>query len=136
MSRILVAASQDVLSSICSVLDDHEVLPVATIREADRLLARDGIELFLIGVYFDDSRAIDLVKKIRQDDKYKNTPVVLVRLKHSGLDDYIKVIINSMKKPWSLGDYLEVAEDPRAAEKIKETVRLLIVQPENSVGHA
>ena len=122
MARILVAASSMVLRQVSTALSGHEILETTTLRQAERLVLQDGIDIFVIGIQFDESRAVDLVKSIRLDPKHKATPIVMVRLTPSNMADSIRQTMNAMTSILSINVYLELEDDQLAAQKIRDIV--------------
>ncbi len=126
MARILVAATERALPQIRAALLGHEVLETATIRQAQRLIVEDGIELFLIGIHFDDSRAIELVNYIRLDQRHRKTPIAITRLTPTDMANFIRQIMDGLKRRQTISEYLELEGDPLAAAKIKDAVTMLL----------
>ena len=76
--RILVADTPDSDRRVAEILAGHEVVPVRTLAEAQRLLSQQAFDLVLIGVHFDDSRMFDLVRHVRAAGQTE-PPVVCMR---------------------------------------------------------
>src|SRR3954463_16131380 len=76
--KILVADGRDVPRRLAPILEPHEPTFVHTLADAKRALARDGYDLIIIGVHFDESRMFDLLRQVRADERYQATPVVCV----------------------------------------------------------
>lgn len=129
MATILVASTKYVLPHVRAALAGQELLEALNMQEAQRLVMKDGIELFVIGVHFDDSRAMELVKFIRLDPKHSQTPIVVVRLTPTTMADYMRQTMDTMKSLQVISDYLELEGDPAAQARIQEAVtKLLLAQ--------
>ena len=76
--KILIADGPDNEDRIGAILKPHELTFVRTLREATRALDRDGYDLLIIGVHFDESRMFDLLRQVRADERYRHKPVVCV----------------------------------------------------------
>jgi PleD family two-component response regulator len=76
--KILVADGRDIQRRLGPILEPHEPTFVHTLTDAKRALARDGYDLVIIGVHFDESRMFDLLRQVRADERYQATPVVCV----------------------------------------------------------
>jgi response regulator RpfG family c-di-GMP phosphodiesterase len=122
VARILLAASKISLPPICAALHGHELLQTTTSQQAEKLITEDGIELFVIGIHFDDSRAMELVKQIRTDKKHEHTPIIMIRITPSEIVAFLRQTMDTMKSLKVIDDYLEVDNDPLAEVKIKNLV--------------
>jgi PleD family two-component response regulator len=122
MARILIAEAMAEMPKISSALSAHELLETTTLQQAVRLVIEDGIELFVIGVHFDDSRAVELVKLIRADKNHQDTPVLMVRLAPSKMADFIRQTLETMKAMQVISDYLELENDAFADSKLRDAV--------------
>jgi DNA-binding NtrC family response regulator len=122
VARILLAASILALPQVSAALADHQLSETTTMQQAEKLIAQDGIDMFVIGIHFDESRSVELVKLIRQNSKYKTTPILMLRVTPSEMAHFIKQTMDAMKHLWSITDYLELEGDPDAAEKIADAV--------------
>jgi DNA-binding response OmpR family regulator len=109
MARILIAVSKLALPEGSAALAAHELLEITTLRQSETLIAQDVIDMFVIGVHFDDSRSVELVKLIRQSSKYKTTPILMLRVTPSEMAHFIKQTMDAMKHLWSITDYVERA---------------------------
>jgi CheY-like chemotaxis protein len=128
VARILVAATERVLPQVSAALVGHEVLETTTLQQAQRLILEDGIELCIIGIHFDDSRAVELVKFIRLDPSHRNTPIIITRLTPSDMSNFIRQTMDGMKKLLTISDYLELEGDPLATIKIKDSVTRVLLE--------
>jgi response regulator RpfG family c-di-GMP phosphodiesterase len=134
----MIAGVMEEILQIMEALIGNELIVVTKIEEAERLIAEDDIHLFVVGLRFDDSRATELVKIIRQDHKHHATPIVVLRLLAS---DHIKLgrqTLHAMKRMQTINDYLELEDDADAEGKIKAAVakylpahKLLVLNEEN-----
>src|SRR6185503_14010181 len=76
--KILVADGPDIERRLGTILEPYRAMFVHTLAAAKRALASDGYDLIIIGVHFDESRMFDLLRQVRADERYEETPVVCV----------------------------------------------------------
>src|SRR5258708_21708744 len=76
--KILVADGSDIDGRINAIVKPHAPTFVRTLDDATRALERDGYDLIIIGVHFDESRMFDLLRQVRADERYRTKPVVCV----------------------------------------------------------
>lgn len=70
-------------------LPQHELVFVRTMHEAIRALRRDGFQLIVIGLHFDESRMIELLSHVRTLERYRDSPVVCVQGTEVGLSEAV-----------------------------------------------
>lgn len=121
-ARILLAEEAAILPTVTSALVGYELLATVSLRQAERLILEDGIDLFVVGIHFDDSRAMELIKKVRLDRKHGNTPIIIHRLSPSEHAELLKQTLDVMRTMNIISDYLEVEGDPDAKSKIRKAV--------------
>jgi response regulator RpfG family c-di-GMP phosphodiesterase len=121
-ARILIAEEESVMGLIVQGLDGYELLQATAFSEAKRLVCEHGISLFIIGIHFDDSQAMALVKFIRTEKHHKETPIVIVRLLPSKNANMLRQTLDVMKTIQGISDYLELVNDPQASNKIRAAV--------------
>jgi hypothetical protein len=122
VTRIVLAATELALPLLRAALTEHELLEAKTMQQAERFVLEDSIELFVIGVHFDDSRVMDLVTLIRLRPEHKKTPILVIRVTPSTMASFISQTMDAMKILQVISDYLELEGDPLAELKIKNTV--------------
>lgn len=112
-ARILVAQEKSCIDIFVSALSsNYEIMPAVTLEEAERLSIEDGIDLFVIGIHFDDSRAIELCRFIRNDRKHSQTPVILVRYQPSDSALFLRQSIEVIAKVIGVKSYIEADYSP------------------------
>lgn len=110
--RILIAEEQKVIEETSKIFgDDYELVLATRLKEAKRLCVEDGIDLFIIGIHFDDSRALELVKFIGLGEKHSKAPVIIVRKSPSNHDRLLRQTIDHMIKVGAVRQYIEAPED-------------------------
>lgn len=122
-ARILIAHEPQGMDLITTSLQGYDLVPVTTIEDARYHINQGGIDLFLIGIHFDDSRAVEMITGLHQNPKYQTTPVVVVRLLSSQLVDFLRSTTGALIKLGTISQYLEIEGDPDASIKIKEAVK-------------
>src|SRR5688572_11652246 len=78
-ARVLVADVPEQDEKIRECLPEHDLTFVRTMVEAVRELRRDGYEVIVIGLHFDESRMFELLSYVRSLPKYDDTPVLCVQ---------------------------------------------------------
>jgi hypothetical protein len=79
VTKVLVADVAEMDERIRECLPEHELTFVRTMVEAVRELRRDGYELVVIGLHFDESRMFELLSYVRSLPKYDQTSVLCVQ---------------------------------------------------------
>jgi hypothetical protein len=121
-AKLLLAMNLPYLSMVENALSDYALLTATTFRQAERLLIEDGIAMCVISVHFDDSRAVDLIRFIRDSKHHKHTPICVLRLLSTQNADFLRETMTSIQKLLEVGEYLELNDDPQCAEKIKNAI--------------
>lgn len=133
--RILIAEEQNVIHEAAKILGEKYELVLATkLKEAKRLCIETGIDLFVIGIHFDDSRAMELVKLIRLGEMHAKAPVIIVRMSPTDHDRLLRQTIDHMIRVGAVSDYIESAEkdkeneDRNFAAQLREAVARNLVE--------
>jgi DNA-binding NtrC family response regulator len=121
-TRILVAHELNRSEVIISALMGYELVLVSDITAAEYQVMEDGIDMFIVGIHFDDSRAIELVNFIRLNKKHKTTPVIMVRLLSSAIADFLRSTTETFIKIGSISHYLELVDEPEPGKVILDAV--------------
>ena len=103
-------------------LGDFTLDVTTTLSNARRKLVATKIDLFLIGIHFDDSHAIDLVHTVRHNDNYKCSPIVVIRTNASQYAAMIRQTMVAMKSNRQIEEYLELENEPDASAIIRAHV--------------
>lgn len=126
--RILIALEAACVSEVQEALRDYDLLLAVTLSEAQKAIAEDGIELFVIGVHFDDSRSMELIRLIRLDRKHKKVPIIVTRMLPTIQTKMLHDTLELMKVLMGITDYLELEGDPGAKAKLKSVVKKTLFQ--------
>lgn len=124
-TRILIAQEKNCIDVLLDALAGYELITATHLQEAERLLIENGIDMFVIGIHFDDSRAMELVKFIRDDEKHKKTPIVMVRFWPSEHAQILRQTIEVMKTVRAVSAYIEADADTGNRpfmERVREAV--------------
>jgi two-component system, chemotaxis family, chemotaxis protein CheY len=80
MKKIMLVDDSVIIRNIlrASLLSDYEILEAGNGQEALDKLLNDQIDLFVLDVNMPVMDGITLVKKIREVDQYKNTPIIML----------------------------------------------------------
>ncbi len=124
MAKIVVAVKAEILPLVEAALTGYEVIVLDSLDQGERWLSESNhADLFVIGILFDDSKAMDLIKLIRLDPKHKETPILVIRLLHSQHEEMLKQVLNMMIALETVCDYFEGDyTEPGTATKLKELV--------------
>jgi PleD family two-component response regulator len=99
-AKVLVADIPEADETIRGCLPGHDLHFVRTLSEAIRELRRDGYQLIVIGMHFDESRMFELLRFVRSMPRHKDTPVVCVQCQDvmlseavlKNMDDAVKAL--------------------------------------------
>lgn len=117
--RVLLAHEPDQVRFFLDALDGLEVVPALRLQEAERLIVENGISLFVVGIHFDDSRAMQLITSIRTDENHKDTPILVVRLSPSEHEEMLRMSLDTLVKLNIVSEYIEM-------DKLGKTQRNLL----------
>ena len=122
-ARIFVADESEALARIKRALEGYDLVEVTTLLQAQRMILEDGIDLFLVGALFDDSRAMEFIKVVRTDNKHKRTPIVVVRLSANVHAAMLRSTFETMIALNNISAYLEIDDGKDASQKISSVVK-------------
>ena len=88
-SRVLVADVPEMDEKVRECLPQRDLTFVRTMSEAIRALRRDGFQLVVIGLNFDESRMLELLQYVRALPAYKEVPVICVHGDHLNLSEAV-----------------------------------------------
>ncbi len=92
------------------------------IEHAEQVLLADSepIDLFVIGILFDDSRAMELIRLIRLDINSHATPILMVRLMPSQHEEMLQNVMQTTIALGTVSNYLEADHrDPSVEKQIR-----------------
>src|SRR5437868_7261277 len=100
MAKVLVADIPEADEQIRECLPGHELHFVRTFGEAVRELRKDGYQLVIIGMHFDESRMFELLRYVRGLRQYNDVPVMCVQCRDvmlseavlKNMDDAVKAL--------------------------------------------
>lgn len=105
--RVLLAHDPEKVDFLIDALSGLEVIHATTQAEAERLIIEDGINLFILGIHFDDSRALQVITNIRLDKNHKDTPILVVRLSPSEHSDMLRMTLDTLIKLNIVTEFIE-----------------------------
>lgn len=88
-ARILIAEDKRLMNKVKAALAGYEPLTTSSIHQAEGLVSKNNIDIYVIGIHSDDSRAMQLVKFIRLDCGDKKTPILVTRMLPSKLSAFL-----------------------------------------------
>lgn len=124
----MVAHDPARLEVITKALEGHELVLVNDLQAAQYQILEDEIDLFVVGIHFDDSRSIELIDLIQKDQKHTNTPVILIRLLHTPLADFLRTTVATLIKLGTVTQYLELADDLNPELSLREAVSSCLIR--------
>jgi PleD family two-component response regulator len=88
-AKVLVADIPAADEKIRACLPGHDLHFVRTLGAAVRELRRDGYQLIVIGMHFDDSRMFELLQYVRSLPRHKDVPVICVQCEEVMLSEAV-----------------------------------------------
>ena len=88
-AKVLVADVPEADAKIRECLPDHDLHFVRTLGQATRELRRDGYQMIVIGMHFDDSRMFELLRYARSLASHKDVPVICVQCQEIMLSEAV-----------------------------------------------
>ena len=88
-AKVLVADIPEADEKIRECLPGHDLHFVRTLGQAVRELRKDGYQLIVIGMHFDDSRMFELLRYVRNMPSHKDVPVICVQCEEVMLSDAV-----------------------------------------------
>jgi CheY-like chemotaxis protein len=79
MARILVAGIQAEIDRVCRTMSHaHELVTAKTLETAVNQIHRQGVDLIICGVQFDDSRMFELLSTLKNNG-HREVPFIVLR---------------------------------------------------------
>lgn len=88
-ASVLCAAVPELDDKLRDCLPGHELSFVRTMHQAISALRRDGFELLVIDLNFDESRMFELLQYLRALPKYRDVPVICTYADHLNLSEAV-----------------------------------------------
>lgn len=121
-AKILVATHDQFWSSVEASLKGYDLVFAPSLTDAKRLLGENKFDLFLIGIFFDDSKGVELIKDIRLSVD-QTTPIVAARLKDTPNNEMLGQILNALVAAKLADEYIEGVHDTGDMQKkLRKTV--------------
>ncbi len=115
---LLVEDSHEIALLVASALKNHNVLVGHSLADAESLLGKEQVDLFLIDVTLPDGSGFDFCLKLSQDERFKSTPRILLTAKdepaekvygfNCGAHDYITKPFHSLELRARVERFLEL----------------------------
>lgn len=87
--KVLVADVPEADAKIRECLPGHDLHFVRTLAQAVRELRKDGYQMIIIGMHFDDSRMFELLRYVRGLPQRNDVPVICVQCQEVMLSDAV-----------------------------------------------
>lgn len=133
-ARILIAEDNKVLPYIRHALVGYELLVATSLKEADRFVAESAIDLFILGVHFDDSRGTELASNIRRSAAHAQTPIILLRCLPSTIAKFIRSSTNALKASGTITEFLELENVEQISDELRKAVESHLPAEKLSAG--
>jgi CheY-like chemotaxis protein len=132
MQKVLLAETDEAYGRISKLISNYEVLSVNSVLKAPAIMSAHRIDLFLIAVHFDHSRAIDLVQLIREFSGYEQTPIIIYRSSPSNLAELLRDTILKLTKCYSVSSYLDLEGSSLAQSDLRSAIESCLPNLKNS----
>jgi CheY-like chemotaxis protein len=86
-AKVLAANVPEMDEKLRECLPGHDLTFVRTMVDGMRALRRDGFQLIVIGLEFDESRMLELLQHVRALPTYKDVPVICVHAEQMNLSE-------------------------------------------------
>ena len=106
-TRILLADHTEGRALLLRVLSGYKMAEAATFEEAIQLINADTFELIIVGIHFDGSQSIDLIKAIRADQHHDKTHIMMFRMTSTDLAGFLRKSIMDLALIYNLAGYVE-----------------------------
>lgn len=122
--KIFIALRPEPLPMVQQALEGYDLVVAQDFDHAQKLITDDDeFDLFVIGILFDDSKAMELIKIIRLDPTKHNIPILVTRFMPSQYEDMLRRVLDTMKALNTVSDYLESdLSVPELKERVRHTV--------------
>lgn len=106
--KFLLANDIEELRRLRHVLANFDFCAVSTLKDALALLeSAEKFDAIVAGVYFDESRAVELLREVRARPQYSSIPFLFIRTRSSSLARIIEQSISSLKDAYEISGFIE-----------------------------
>ncbi|MBA4027129.1 MAG: hypothetical protein C0473_02705 [Cyanobacteria bacterium DS3.002] len=135
-ARILIAQEKTCIDVLVNALAGYDLITTSRLVEAERMVVEGGIDLFVVGVHFEDSRGLELVEFIRKD--VAHAPIIVVRYKSSEIADLLRQTIEAVRRVKAINAYVEADSnfgDGRSfGQRVREAVEQSLLENKRAFG--
>ncbi|MBS2004727.1 MAG: hypothetical protein U0103_08880 [Candidatus Obscuribacterales bacterium] len=118
-AKIFVAVKSEPLATVVEALHGYELCIADNVQHGMRLLnEQHDIDIFIIGILFDDSKAMDLIKRVSSRKTATKQPILVVRLMSSQHEEVLKSTMKTMIELKIVKEYLEVLHTHPGAKRM------------------
>jgi CheY-like chemotaxis protein len=127
----LIAARPAAWDALQTMLADVvDVIPAHTMDEALKILKRDGIDLILCTVAFDESQMMDFLQAVKQTTAVGSIPFLCSRVLKGVLRDSLVDVMRDACKEAGAVDMIDIANLPAdRAQTVLRTAVLTYLEP-------
>lgn len=118
-AKIFVAVKPEPLATVVEALQGYELCIADNVQHGTRLLnEQQDIDIFVIGILFDDSKAMELIKRVSSRETATKRPILVVRLMSSQHEEVLKSTMKTMIELKIVTEYLEVLHTHPGAKRM------------------
>ncbi|MBA3857199.1 MAG: hypothetical protein C0507_09860 [Cyanobacteria bacterium PR.3.49] len=132
-ARILIAQPVEAMAPTAMALKGYDLVPTTTLLQAKRMVIEDGIDIFVIGIHFDDSRSLEFVHEIRSCEKNAKTPIIMVRTMPSAIEHTLRKSVLAVKSLYDIAIYLECESEEKLEHELRVQVEKLLHSQESTI---
>lgn len=100
-----------------AALDGYNLVVAKDFEHSLKLIEEYEIDLFVIGILFDDSKAMELIKVIRLDAQKQHVPIVVTRFMPSQYEEMLCHVMDTMKALGTVSYYFEADYQQSSVKK-------------------
>jgi hypothetical protein len=110
-AKVLVADVPEMDERIADCLPGHDLTFVRSMAEAVGGLRRDGFQLVVIGLHFDESRMFELLQYVRAQERYAHVPIICIQGLEIILPESVRQNIDVAVRALGGTAFLDLRED-------------------------
>lgn len=118
--QILIAEELATVPTLLEALEQYQTAVATTVKDARALIADHAFDLAIVGIHFDESRAIELISWMK--DNAADVPIILVQLMPSDLERPYDKTGMSLVKGGAICQYLNLEHDSQWQESLRSAI--------------
>ncbi|PWT96156.1 MAG: hypothetical protein C5B53_10135 [Candidatus Melainabacteria bacterium] len=117
LAAVIAEARHDLSSLIRN--DSVKITYVHKFDDAVNLLLSVNYDLIICGVHFDDSRSLELLQRVKQIDKNRDIPFVMLRMSSNPIGEAMSGSIQLAVRELGGTDYFDLSESVVNIDQMK-----------------